>query len=100
MLAIWVPYELRVGQPLVDLRTSARRPVLLTNIASVLVGLRDVRQSAADHPATAVADGSTGYGFGLPIIAAGLAMVPSGLAMVLFAPVSGRLINRSAAGSR
>ena len=36
----------------------------------------------------------TGYGFGLPVITAGLAMVPSGLAMVLFAPVSGRLINR------
>jgi MFS family permease len=40
MLAMWVPVELRVGQPLVDLRTSSRRPVLLTNIASVLVGSR------------------------------------------------------------
>ena len=37
-LAVWVPYSLRVSQPLVDLRTSARRPVLLTNIASILVG--------------------------------------------------------------
>jgi biopolymer transport protein ExbD len=38
VLAVWVPYSLRVSQPLVDLRTSARRPILLTNIASVLVG--------------------------------------------------------------
>lgn len=37
-LGIWVPYELRVSQPMVDLRTSARRPVLLTNLASLLVG--------------------------------------------------------------
>jgi MFS family permease len=26
VLAIWVPYELKIGQPLVDLRTSGRRP--------------------------------------------------------------------------
>ena len=38
VLVVWVPFELRVSQPLVDIRTSARRPVLLTNIASVLVG--------------------------------------------------------------
>ena len=37
-LVVWFPYEMKVGQPLVDLRTSARRPVLLTNIASLLVG--------------------------------------------------------------
>ena len=33
VLAFWVPYSLKVSQPLVDLRTSARRPILLTNIA-------------------------------------------------------------------
>ena len=38
VLAVWVPYSLRVNQPLVDLRTSVRRPILLTNIASILVG--------------------------------------------------------------
>ena len=32
------PVLARVSQPLVDLRTSARRPVLLTNLASILVG--------------------------------------------------------------
>ena len=38
LLAVWVPYELKVGQPMVDLRTSARRPVLMTNLASLLIG--------------------------------------------------------------
>ncbi len=92
-MAAWVPFELRVGQPLVDLRTSARRPVLLTNIASVMLGfamfanLLLTTQELQLPPVT-------GYGFGLPVITAGLAMVPSGLAMVVFAPVSGALINR------
>jgi MFS family permease len=35
---------------------------------------------------------STGYGFELSVITAGLCMVPSGLAMVIFAPISGRII--------
>jgi MFS family permease len=92
VLAIWVPYSLRVSQPLVDLRTSARRPILLTNIASVLVGfalmanilisIQQLQQPVA------------GSGFGLTPVAAGLAMVPSGLAMVAFSPVSGAMINR------
>ena len=38
LLAMWVPYELKVSQPMVDLRTSARRPVLMTNLASLLIG--------------------------------------------------------------
>ena len=92
-LTAWVPFELRVGQPLVDLRTSARRPVLLTNIASVLLGFAmfaNLLLTIQELQIPAV----TGYGFGLSVIAAGLAMVPSGLGMVLFAPVSGKMINR------
>jgi MFS family permease len=92
-LTAWVPFELRVGQPLVDLRTSARRPVLLTNIASVLLGFAmfaNLLLTTQELQLPSV----TGYGFGLSVIAAGLAMVPSGLAMVVFAPVSGALINR------
>ena len=92
-LAIWFPYELKVGQPLVDLRTSARRPVLLTNIASVLVGFAMFANLLLTTQQLQLPE-STGYGFGFSVVAAGLAMVPCGLAMVLFAPVSGRMINR------
>ncbi len=92
-LAAWVPFELRVGQPLVDLRTSARRPVLLTNIASVLLGFAMFANLLLTTQELQLPE-ATGYGFGLPVITAGLAMVPSGLAMVLFAPVSGGMINR------
>ncbi len=93
VLAVWVPYELKIGHPLVDLRTSARRPVLLTNIASILAGFAMFANLLLTTQQLQLPE-STGYGFGLPVITAGLAMVPSGLAMVLFAPVSGRMINR------
>ena len=70
-LAAWVPYELRVGQPLVDLRTSGRRPVLLTNIASVLVGFAMFANLLLTTQQLQI-PAATGYGFGLPVIAAGL----------------------------
>jgi MFS family permease len=92
-LGIWFPFELKVSQPLVDLRTSARRPVLLTNIASILVGFAMFANMLLTTQQLQL-PAATGYGFELPVIMAGLAMVPSGLAMVVFSPVSGRMINR------
>ena len=91
-LVVWFPYEMKVGQPLVDLRTSARRPVLLTNIASLLVGFAMFANMLLTTQQLQLPI-STGYGFGFSVVAAGLAMVPGGVAMVLFAPISGRLIN-------
>ncbi|MDO5502232.1 MAG: MFS transporter [Actinomycetia bacterium] len=91
VVAAWVPWELGVGQPIVDIRTSTRRTVLLTNAASVLVGfamfanfLTSVQQ--VQMPA------ETGYGFGLSVMTAGLVMLPGGLLMVAMAPVAGWLI--------
>jgi MFS family permease len=91
-LVVWFPYEMRVSQPLVDLRTSARRPVLLTNIASLLVGFAMFANLLLTTQQLQLPT-STGYGFGFSVVAAGLAMVPGGIAMVLFAPISGRMIN-------
>ena len=93
VLAFWVPYELRIGYPLVDLRTSGRRPVLLTNLASVLAGFAMFANMLLTTQQMQLPQ-ATGYGLGLTVSAAGLAMIPSGLAMVVFAPVSGRMINR------
>ena len=93
LLAVWVPYELKVGQPMVDLRTSARRPVLLTNLASLLIGFAMFANMLLTTQQLQLPT-STGYGFQLSVITAGLCMVPSGLAMVVFAPVSGGIIKR------
>ncbi|HET9648282.1 MAG TPA: MFS transporter, partial [Microlunatus sp.] len=90
-LTIWVPYSLRVSQPLVDLRTSARRPVLLTNLASILVGFALMANILVSTQQLQLPEVAGGYG--LSALAAGLAMVPGGLAMVVFSPVSGRMIN-------
>ncbi len=92
VLAVWFPYSLRVSQPLVDLRTSARRPVLLTNIASILVGFALMANILISTQQ--LQQPVAGSGFGLTAVGAGLAMIPSGLAMVAFSPVSGAMINR------
>ncbi|MBC2932503.1 MFS transporter [Nocardioides sp. zg-1228] len=91
--ALWAPWELRTGEPLVDLRTSTRRPVLLTNIASLLAGFAMftnllVATQQLQIPA------STGVGFGLDVTEAGLAMLPGGVLMVLMAPVSASITRR------
>ncbi|RAX43877.1 MFS transporter [Arthrobacter sp. AQ5-06] len=91
LLAAWVPYELKVSQPMVDLRTSGRRPVLMTNVASLLIGFAMFANMLLTTQQLQLPT-ATGYGFGLNVITAGLCMVPSGLAMVVFAPVSGRII--------
>ena len=91
ILAFWFPYSLRVSQPLVDLRTSARRPVLLTNLASILVGFALMANILLTAQQLQLPPAAGGYG--LDALGAGLAMVPGGLAMVVFSPVSGRMIN-------
>ena len=93
LLVLWVPLELRVNQPMVDLRTSAQRPVLMTNLASIFAGMAMfvnmlVTVQVLQQPS------ATGAGFGLGVTAAGLAMVPSGLAMVAMSPVSGWSLTR------
>lgn len=91
LLAAWVPYELKVSQPMVDLRTSARRPVLFTNLASLLIGFAMFANMLLTTQQLQL-PAATGYGFELNVIAAGMCMIPSGLAMVVFAPLSGRII--------
>ncbi|MEU9063214.1 MFS transporter [Streptomyces sp. NPDC048430] len=92
-LLVWFPYELRVNDPIVDLRTAASRPVLLTNIASIGVAFALFANLLASGQQLQMPT-ATGYGFGLTVTQAGLAMVPVGLAMVFLSPVSGRMLER------
>jgi len=96
LLVIWVPFELRVGSPLVDIRTSARKSVLLTNVASVMVGFAMYCNNLATTQQLQMPKIS-GYGFQLSVIAAGLGMLPAGLAMVALAPVSAAITKRHGA---
>lgn len=92
LIALWFPVELRSGQPLVDLRTSARRPILVVNIAAVLVGFSMYANMLVTTQQLQLSR-VTGFGFGLSVLVAGLTMIPSGIAMVAIAPVSARLTN-------
>lgn len=96
VLLLWVWYELRHHDPLVDLRTTARRPVLFTNLAAVLIGFGMMAQAIV-VPQLLQMPEATGYGLGQTILQAGLWMAPGGLMMMLFAPVSSKLINTAGA---
>lgn len=93
VIAGWVPWELRTGQPLVDIRTSTRRTVLLTNAASVLVGFAMFANFLTSAQQVQM-PADTGYGFGLSVVATGLVLLPAGILMVLTAPVAASLIRR------
>lgn len=91
VLCAWVPLELRQGQPLVDIRTSLRRTVLLTNAASVLIGFAMFANFLTSAQQVQMPS-ETDYGFGLTVIETGLAMLPAGILMVLMSPVAAWLI--------
>ncbi|WP_308221488.1 MFS transporter [Microbacterium kunmingense] len=89
VLLAWGWYELRISDPLLDLRVAARRPVLLTNIASIAMGF-SLFASNVVYPQMLELPVATG-GFGLSLIAASLVVMPAGLMMMLLSPFSGRL---------
>ncbi|WP_051061267.1 MFS transporter [Nocardiopsis prasina] len=90
VLLVWGWWELRVPHPLVDLRTSVRRQVLLTNIASLVFGFSMFAMSLV-IPQLLQLPEVTGYGFGQTILVAGLVMAPHGLVMMAMSPVSARV---------
>ncbi|MFF4506370.1 MFS transporter [Streptomyces sp. NPDC001401] len=90
VLLLWGWYELRTEQPLVDLRTTARRQVLVTNLASIALGFGMFAMSLV-LPQLLQLPEATGYGLGKSLLTAGLVMAPSGLVMMAIAPVSAAL---------
>ncbi|GAB3581515.1 MFS transporter [Calidifontibacter terrae] len=92
-VALWLPWELRTSNPMVDLRTASRRPILLTNIASVLIGLSMFVNLISTTQLLQLPKG-TGYGFGLSVLDAGLCVLPAGLMMVLMSPVTAAITRR------
>ncbi|MCW2871652.1 MAG: major facilitator superfamily 1 [Streptomyces oryziradicis] len=90
ILLVWGRWELRTAEPLVDLRTTAKRPVLLTNLASIVVGFALYSMSLV-LPQLLELPKATGYGLGQSMLAAGLVMGPSGLVMMAVSPISARV---------
>src|SRR5699024_3890572 len=63
VLVVWGLYEVRHPAPLVDLRTTARLPVLFTNLAALMFGFGMMAQSIV-VPQLMQMPEQTGYGLG------------------------------------
>jgi MFS family permease len=94
VLLAWGRWELRTREPLVDLRTSARRPVALTNLASAVFGFSMFAMSLV-LPQLLLLPSATGHGLGQQMFVVGLVLAPSGLVMMAMAPVSARITRTS-----
>ncbi len=92
VLLLWGWIELRAGDPLVDLRVSARASVLLTNIASIAMGFA-LFSSQIAFPQLLELPHAVG-GMGLSLLQASLVLMPAGLAMLAMSPVAGRVERR------
>ncbi|WP_406358696.1 MFS transporter [Streptomyces sp. NBC_00658] len=90
IVLVWGWWELRSAQPLVDLRTTVDRQVLLTNLASIMVGFAMFGMSLV-LPQLLQMPKATGYGLGQTMLVAGLCLAPAGLVMMVVAALSAKV---------
>jgi MFS family permease len=101
LFTLWVSVERRVPEPLVDLRTFARREMAATNVTTLLMGfsmfatfilLPNFVQIPLGLPPELA--GQIDYGFGASPVEVGLFFVPSSIAMMITGPLAGALGTR------
>jgi EmrB/QacA subfamily drug resistance transporter len=101
MFFVWVRIERRVPEPLVDLRTFARREMAATNLTTLIMGfsmfstfilLPNFVQIPTGLP-EAIAD-ELDYGFGATPVEVGLFFLPSSVAMIIAGPLAGAIGQR------
>lgn len=93
LLAVFIPLELRIPNPLVDVRTAAQPVVISANTISVFMGFGMFVNMLVSTQLLQTPR-ATGYGLGLDALHAGLWMAPSALAFGVLAPVSGWVTRR------
>jgi predicted MFS family arabinose efflux permease len=96
LLVSWAMVELRTRHPLVDLRLLRPRPVLAANVTAFLVALGFYPLASlvvrfVQTPAAA------GYGFGAPVVVAGLMLAPFSLASLAAVRIARPLARRTSA---
>jgi EmrB/QacA subfamily drug resistance transporter len=92
-LLAWVRWELRVREPLVDMRMMRLRGVWTTNVTALMVGF-GMFGSFLLVPQLVQLPESTGFGFGASVTEAGLFLLPSSLVMLFAGPFAGWLGTR------
>jgi MFS family permease len=93
ILVVWGWLSVRSRSPLLDLRVARRRPVLLTNLASIAVGFA-LFTANVTYPQLLVLPVDAPAGLGLPLLEASLLLAPAGLVMMAVAPLAGRIVRR------
>ena len=93
LFVLWGIVEARSRAPMVDLRMLAHRPILLTNIATLISGFA-LFSCFVLVPAFVETPSGNGYGFGASATQAGLYLLPSSVAMLFAGPLAGAIGRR------
>jgi MFS family permease len=95
LLGAWWMWERRAKQPLVSTEMMTRRPILLTNLATVFVGMGLYFAFLGLTQFVQIPSAAAGYGFGATVLEASVVyLLPGALTGFLVALVSGRFIDR------
>ena len=89
LLVVFGLFERRTAQPLVNMTTFVRRPVLTTNISTMLIGSAMISTFVLVPQLAQLPEGGE-VGFGLSATEAGLLLVPGSFLSLLIAPLVGR----------
>ena len=93
VLVLFGLFERRTPDPLINMQTFARRPVLTTNISTVLIGSAMISTFVLVPQLAQLPTGGE-VGFGLSATEAGLLLAPGSLVSLLIAPLVGRIGER------
>ncbi|MFJ3633699.1 MFS transporter [Streptomyces sp. NPDC090112] len=93
MAAVWVVTELKVADPLVDMKMFVHRPVLMANLAGVLVGFGMFASFLGVSYLVQMPEALTGYGFDASILRASVQfLLPSAIVSLLASPIGGQIV--------
>lgn len=91
MLVLFYLYELRVSEPLVDMRMMSRKVVSTTNIAALLFGGGMYGGFVLIPEFGQIDPGTAGFGFGAGVLGGALFLLPSTMCMLIGSSQSGRI---------
>jgi len=95
VLAAWLRWEHRAPAPLVDPRAMAARPVLVTNVAGLFVGLANFACFLGVTALAQVPSAPVGYGFGASVLTTAVVfLLPATLCSAAIAPLGGEIVHR------
>ena len=89
ILTIWGFVELRVPEPMVDMRMLANRPVLFTNLTALIAGFALFGSFILVPTLLQLPDEVVAYGFGASATVTGLYLLPSSITGFVSGPLAG-----------